>query len=217
MDVFRIRQQRALKQVNQENESLEPYEKKLHRDRKEYQRLIETEEPAIEIGHSLYSKKRQDSFNGQKKDVNLSRETWELKKYPKTKEEQDEIADALMKWTLKRFPDEVPNRLDMFAIENRMNMTWLYQIAHVNNYFRDILEFCGKVVSQRVLDDWQYQKICKDYARYFLFQNDRTFADIHQKLQQLKNEDTKRTGNITVIMERSPECPDVPTRKVPNE
>lgn len=136
-----------------------------------------------------------------------------LRSYPKSKAEQDELGEQLITWVMKGYPEDIPESLEPFAIMNGFSPKRLKNICGVNNYFRELYELAGAVVSQRVYSEWRYQKICKDYARDFLFENSVLFADRHRELQKLKNEDNNTKGNVTVIMDKSPDCPMVPVRK----
>lgn len=135
------------------------------------------------------------------------------KKYPTNPDDQNDIARELYKWVMREHPNSYPRRLDEFAIANGLNFYHFRQMAATNNFFREIYEFCGNVVSQRVYNSWEINEIDSGFARDFLFEHDRTFAERHHRLTALKNQDNQeRPKQIVEVMEIR-NCPEVPERK----
>jgi hypothetical protein len=199
----------ALRQVQREidDEYKEPRETRKQQRRHHMAKTEEccfTEQLELNSPARGISKRELQSFNHWAK----------LRPYPKAKDEQDELGQELFAWVMKGYPEDIPESLEPFAIMNGFSPRRFKQICSVNNYFRELYELAGSVVSQKVYHEWRYQKICKDYARDFLFENSVTFADRHRELQAIKNDDAKKNpGNITVVMQDYKECPEVPKKE----
>jgi hypothetical protein len=196
--------------VERERKSKLSPQMQLALDRKEYRKLVKKQpkESNCSILEQI-----DINLNAHAPDEEAPLWNKSLSAYPTDPLLQNELADLLKKWVMKGYPNEVPKRLDEFAIMNNMNFFQFKRMAATNNYFRETLEFCGNVISQRVYNRWDEQECDKDYARDFLYEHDRTFAERHHRLTALKNQEVVERPKQVVEIKTIPNCPEVPERK----
>ncbi len=116
-----------------------------------------------------------------------------LQKPPTDIEEQNALADELLKWV-----SNVVYELEDFPISKSMAPTRFYAIASNNEYFAEALDLARYVISSRLQKGLREKTIDKDYVMRMLPIYNQDFRSY--MLAKIKQSEDAKSRNVTVIM-----------------